>query len=49
MLNGHFLAGGFMLSMAHDIRVCVDNKKLKSGMTEIDIGMTIPLGMLAPL
>lgn len=48
-INGHALAGGFMLIMSHDKRICVSDKKCKFGMTEIDLGMTIPRGMLAPL
>ena len=48
-VNGHALAGGYMLIMAHDKRICVSDKKCKFGMTEIDLGMTIPKGMLAPL
>lgn len=47
-INGHALAGGFMLIMAHDIRIAVD-KSIKYGMTEIKMGATIPKGMLAPL
>lgn len=47
-INGHALAGGFMLIMAHDMRIAV-NKPIKYGMTEIKMGATIPKGMLAPL
>jgi enoyl-CoA hydratase/carnithine racemase len=49
LLNGHALAGGFMLAMSHDYRLCVDSNSVKLGMTEINLGMTIPLPMLAPL
>ena len=47
-INGHFLAGGFMFAMAHDYRILID-KKIKSGMTEINLGMTIPVPMLGSL
>ncbi len=48
-INGHCMAGGYMLAMAHDIRICVANPKSKLGMTEINIGLNIPVNMLAPL
>ena len=48
-INGHALAGGMMLAMSHDIRVCSDKEGLKFGMTEINLGITIPDGMVAPL
>lgn len=48
-INGHALAGGMMLIMSHDIRVCVNNETLKIGMTEINLGITIPDNMVAPL
>ncbi len=35
--------------MSHDYRIVVNEKELKIGMTEINLGMTIPDGMLAPL
>ncbi len=49
LVNGHFLAAGFMLAIAHDLIICVNNKKIKIGMTEIDLGLTIPRNMLAIL
>ena len=48
-LNGHFLAGGFMFAMSHDLRICKDFDKIKLGMTELNLGMTIPKSMMAPL
>lgn len=49
MVNGHALAGGMMLMMSHDYWIIIDDEKIKIGMTEINLGMTIPDGMLAPL
>lgn len=49
LINGHALAGGMMLMMSHDYRICVEEDNIKIGMTEINLGMTIPDGMLAPL
>lgn len=48
-INGHCLAGGFMFAMAHDLRIINSSKKVKLGMTEINLGMTIPEAMIAPL
>ena len=41
-INGHCLAGGFMFIMAHDLRIINSDPKVKLGMTEINLGMTIP-------
>lgn len=41
-INGHCLAGGFMFIMAHDLRIINSDPKVKLGMTEIKLGMTIP-------
>lgn len=49
ILSGHALAGGFMLAISHDIIICLDDNNIKIGMTEINLGMTIPMSMLAPL
>jgi hypothetical protein len=38
-----------MLSLSHDIIICYDNSQIKMGMTEINLGMTIPIPMMAPL
>lgn len=48
-MNGHTLAGGFMFALSHDLRIMNDDGKYKLGMTEIDLGMTIPSNMMAPL
>jgi enoyl-CoA hydratase/carnithine racemase len=47
-INGHCLAGGFMFAMSHDIRIMADGEGTL-GMTEINLGMTIPPNMMAPL
>jgi enoyl-CoA hydratase/carnithine racemase len=47
-INGHCLAGGMMFAMSHDVRV-MNGDQGKMGMTEINLGMTIPLNMIAPL
>ncbi len=38
-----------MLALSHDIIICYDDSNIKLGMTEINLGMTIPIPMLAPL
>lgn len=38
-----------MLALSHDIVMGIDNNDTKIGMTEIRLGMTIPVPMLAPL
>ncbi len=38
-----------MLALSHDIIICMDDDSIKMGMTEIKLGMTIPMPMLAPL
>lgn len=38
-LNGAAVAGGFILAMACDYRVAVDNPKIQFGMSEIKIGL----------
>ena len=47
-INGHCLAGGFMFAMSHDLRI-MNSELGKLGMTEINLGMTIPLNMMASL
>lgn len=48
-INGHYLAGGFMFAVSHDVRIGVDSPRVKMGMTEINIGLNIPRAMMAPL
>ena len=38
-----------MLALSHDIILSYDDDSIKLGMTEINLGMTIPMPMLAPL
>lgn len=47
-MDGHCHAGGFMLAMAHDIRVFRDGRVTMS-MSEINLGLTIPPNMMGPL
>lgn len=42
-LNGHAIAGGFILSLASDMRV-VRSGKLKLGLSEVDLGVCVPAG-----
>jgi 3,2-trans-enoyl-CoA isomerase len=42
-LNGHAIAGGFILSMGCDLRVCRE-EGLKFGLSEVDLGIAVPAG-----
>lgn len=42
-VNGHATAMGIILSMACDYRLVLDNPKIKLGMTEIKIGLSLTL------
>jgi len=42
-LNGHAIAGGFILSLGCDFRV-VRSGNLKLGLSEVDLGVAVPLG-----
>lgn len=42
-INGHCAAGGFIVSMACDYKLAVDNPKPKIGMTEIKIGLSLTI------
>ena len=42
-LNGHAIAGGFILSLGCDFRV-VRAGNLKLGLSEVDLGVAVPLG-----
>jgi len=42
-LGGHAVAGGFILSLACDLRV-VGQKGLKFGLSEVDLGVAVPAG-----
>ena len=47
MVNGHAVAGGFVHSMTFDFRIV--NKKAMMSLSEINIGLGIPKGILAPI
>lgn len=40
-VNGHATAAGMIVSMAADYRIVIDNPKIKIGMTEIHIGLSL--------
>jgi 3,2-trans-enoyl-CoA isomerase len=42
-INGHTIAGGFILSLATDLRI-VKSGKLKLGLSEVDLGVCVPAG-----
>jgi enoyl-CoA hydratase len=45
-INGHALGGGFVLVLACDYRIAVDNEAAKLGMTEAQAGIPFPAGPL---
>ena len=45
-INGHALGGGFVLMLACDYRIAVDNDEAKLGMTEAKAGIPFPAGPL---
>jgi enoyl-CoA hydratase len=45
-INGHALGGGFVLMLACDYRIAVDNEAAKLGMTEAQAGIPFPAGPL---
>ena len=47
-MDGHCHAGGLMLAMAHDLRVFRDGRVTMS-MSEVNLGLTIPINMMGPL
>ena len=47
MIHGHTIAGGFFVSMACDLRCGLNDKNIKIGITEIDVG--IPFQALSNL
>ena len=45
LINGHCIAGGFILAMAHDFRISSEISTFC--MNEILIGMNVPRGLMA--
>jgi enoyl-CoA hydratase/carnithine racemase len=41
-INGHAIAGGCVLAMCCDIRIASANPKIRIGMSEVAVGVTIP-------
>ena len=46
-MNGHAAAAGLIMAMASDYRLIVDHPKIKVGMSEIKLGVALPVGMTA--
>lgn len=46
-MNGHATAAGLIMAMASDYRLIVNHPKIKVGMSEIKIGVSLPVGMTA--
>lgn len=42
LVNGHAIAGGAVLTLCCDRRVCVDDPKLKIGLNEVALGVRFP-------
>ena len=42
-INGHCTAGGFIVAMGCDYRIASENPKVKMGMTEIKIGLSLTI------
>ena len=45
-VNGHAIAGGLVLTLAADHRICVD-APIKMGLAEVRVGIPFPMGALA--
>lgn len=43
-IHSHALAGGFILSLAFDLRVVERRQRLKLGLNEVDLGVAVPAG-----
>lgn len=45
-VNGHAIAGGCLIAMACDVRVCTTNPKARIGINEVALGLQFPPGIL---
>lgn len=47
LVNGHAIAGGCLVAMCCDLRVCAAEPKLKIGLNEVALGLRFPTPVLA--
>ena len=47
VFNGHAMAGGLMIGLAHDFRIMTDNKKRVVSLSEMLFGLALPPAFLA--
>jgi enoyl-CoA hydratase len=45
-VNGHAIAGGCLLAMACDVRICARDPKVRIGLNEVAVGLPFPPGIL---
>jgi enoyl-CoA hydratase/carnithine racemase len=45
-VNGHAIAGGCLLAMACDVRICARDPKIRIGLNEVALGLPLPPGIL---
>lgn len=48
-INGHALAGGCVLALMCDRRICVDDPAIRIGLIEVEIGIGLPAIVVEPL
>ena len=46
VVRGHCIAGGVMLALAFDKAIMLDDPKLKVALTEIEVGIDFPYGLM---
>jgi enoyl-CoA hydratase len=45
-VNGHAIAGGCLLALACDVRICSHDPRIRIGLNEVALGLPIPPGIL---
>lgn len=45
VINGHAFAGGLILALCHDFRTMVDSDRVRLKLSEIDLGMYLPVAL----